>query len=463
MALITDYSDANKIEKYGRVVTYEAEPVVYSNRVLDPKIIYWKAKRTSRTRFEYVGMTRTAAEECRAAMVEKYTRSYMAWEAKTKEYDEDYPDVFINELHVVKCGAGIEPRLISGDNWGVDCNIDEQDDIIVLEEPKTKDDFDSIFQAAELRDSQDFGKSGIAIKSATWYRSLNQIQVFYNQEIANFDDTLLSVQVKNQQGAWEAAAGVERGYGTISFAATTNKTCRLNYNSLQYVSKAYTTTTPPYFLTVLSDLKFLLAKPSERLWNPTGAYARVDGILESEDVRKASETNAWGAEIDVNGHIMKASMSEFNEIGLDASTQRIRFYFKTRSFALPAFDTRPFTGVKVNVYPLGESRGVMANAFSVDEVDYIDALSETHSGSQVQIVFKTNLPQSGLSETVTGVVVGRDAMSEFEAPVTYTAQGNGQYLATFQNSWMGHVFGKAVIHGVNAGGDAVISQYVQIY
>ena len=214
MALFNSYGDFNKKVDYNRSVTYRAEPVSYSNANLEPRVIYWKLTRNSKTKFSHIGMSESAAEACKSDLQRKYTRSYMRWNARLTEYENDYPDVSIDMLHVVECGSGIEPHLVEGDNFSVDCQIDETDEIIAFDEPKTLDDFEALFQSAELRDGQDDGKSGISIVSASWNRAAGKITVPFLYEIENFNPSLLGVDV------WSGTAWIAETSGvTVSARA----------------------------------------------------------------------------------------------------------------------------------------------------------------------------------------------------------------------------------------------------
>lgn len=91
MALLTTYTDANKIIQSGKTqrITCSApsEPLVTLAKGTDGNYTatseaWYEMTCVSSASFAYVGMTYAAASACRAAMIRKFTRTKTVWEYK---------------------------------------------------------------------------------------------------------------------------------------------------------------------------------------------------------------------------------------------------------------------------------------------------------------------------------------------------------------------------------------------
>ncbi|MBQ2630408.1 MAG: hypothetical protein IJG13_12085 [Kiritimatiellae bacterium] len=81
MALLTSHSSANLVIDSGLVVTYSKSLIngnwSYTSANVSGYYDYmWEIHRRARMSFRYVGMTKDAAESCKAAMIAAYTRAF---------------------------------------------------------------------------------------------------------------------------------------------------------------------------------------------------------------------------------------------------------------------------------------------------------------------------------------------------------------------------------------------------
>lgn len=81
MALLAAYSSANLVIDSGLVVTYSKSLIngkwEYTSANVSGYYDYmWEMHRRARMSFRYVGMTKAAAEACKAAMIAAYTRQF---------------------------------------------------------------------------------------------------------------------------------------------------------------------------------------------------------------------------------------------------------------------------------------------------------------------------------------------------------------------------------------------------
>lgn len=448
MALLDTYGDFNKRLGYGRVVTYSAEPVRYSNERLEPRTIYWKVTRRSKTRFSYFGMTEAAANACVRDMRDKFTRTYMRWGAILTEMPNDYPEVTADINHIVECGTGIEMTNPAGDNHSVEVDVDEVDEIITKTEPKTADDFADLFQEAELRDG-DGDLDGIAIGSANWngVTSIDGlITVLFTYTIPNFDIAKLGVQVWTSDG-WQTMPTVRKQGTLLTFAATTNVRLRLTYDSGRYVSRSYYSTGLETHQLVIDDVTFNVhaAATSGAYFHP---YVNFGGVAEivatvlcDEDIPNpgtiSQGTNAYHVNSRIGTKNLSVEPHRIERLGYDSAVGKYRYVFYAQQVLPP--EHQPFLGVAISVRPSGDLRFSESPIVTINQTDYIDIYEITATASGGNYIVKakfhsnlTNFNPAEFAETASWChfVAGQDQQTVDEVAVSYESFSDRYFEAT---------------------------------
>ena len=127
MALITQYSDANKVVDSALTVTYAKRRIYgqWSHVSLNTETTYtaaWEYERHATMSIRYVGMTFAAAQACAEAMVAKYTRS-----VKISEWDYNDDGAFATIDGGSAPMADVAVQLGDGSMYNVVVSVNEQD------------------------------------------------------------------------------------------------------------------------------------------------------------------------------------------------------------------------------------------------------------------------------------------------------------------------------------------------
>ena len=246
MALHTTLSDRLKNVTSGRRVKFTAEPYVWTDDNGVATTLYWTLTRTAEMSYNYLSLTRAAAEAGAQSLVEKYTRKYEKWSVELDESTTP-PTPIILETTSLECKSGIVPVQSAGDAWEIDVDVNDVDTVIVTEEPETYEDMVRLFALAGHRDDADDGKATLAVVEAHWDSVNGQIVAFYEfANIESFDPSLVTVQRK-QGDNWinvplaQGAAGV----GGVTFQSDQNLGFRVSYNSGAVVSNYVVTADAP--------------------------------------------------------------------------------------------------------------------------------------------------------------------------------------------------------------------------
>jgi len=246
MALHTTLSDRLKNVTSGRRVKFTAEPYVWTDDNGVATTLYWTLTRTAEMSYNYLSLTRAAAEAGAQSLVEKYTRKYEKWSVELDESTTP-PTPIILETTSLECKSGIVPVQSAGDAWEIDVDVNDVDTVIVTEEPETYEDMVRLFALAGHRDDADDGKATLAVVEAHWDSVNGRIVAFYEfANIESFDPSLVTVQRK-QGDNWinvplaQGAAGV----GGVTFQSDQNLGFRVSYNSGAVVSNYVVTADAP--------------------------------------------------------------------------------------------------------------------------------------------------------------------------------------------------------------------------
>lgn len=333
MALFETHSDANRLPG-GRVVIYSSEPYVYDGDGLAPKAIYWKCRRDSSARFEYLGMTESAANACRDALRQKYTRSYMRQHVSLVDNRPagwstviGYPHVRVTPANVVECGAGIEPSPVAGDDWKVTVDVREVDEAISLVPLETVEEFKALFQEAELRDGMDSDDpdAGIAVASAHWLPAENKIRVTFTHTIKSYNPLYLAVQVLSG-GAWVAATGASVSGSVVTFDATKNETLRLVYGATGVTpiySREYTTVDEVHVPLEIDSAEIRLVGRSAGIGHDP--YLSLD--VACAESLLASADSYW-VKVTVGGREIQFRTYRIDDLGFDPERERYVYRFQ---------------------------------------------------------------------------------------------------------------------------------------
>lgn len=152
MALLTTYSDANKVEESTLSIGYTRCKIYgsWSSTSLSATTTHtqaWEYTRRASQSYRYVGMTKSAAETCAAAMVTKYTRSTMV-----SEWDTTEGSATFGQFKAVAGGdipmADVTTQHNGGGMWSVVVNLHEEDSRTSL---SASESFSSLFSAENNR------------------------------------------------------------------------------------------------------------------------------------------------------------------------------------------------------------------------------------------------------------------------------------------------------------------------
>ena len=135
MALITSYSEDNRVIDSGLTVTYSRELVsgtwvgesLVASAASNTYYFMWEYHRRATKSYRYVGMTDAAKDECLADMIELYTRNVRAsfWNSTTSDghglgsWSEDSAGQIVV--------ADISPVHNEDGSWDVVVNVREDD------------------------------------------------------------------------------------------------------------------------------------------------------------------------------------------------------------------------------------------------------------------------------------------------------------------------------------------------
>jgi len=116
MALLTTYSDANKVWRQGESTRTVRTPII----VVGAGFQGWQVEEITTESFSYVGMTKTAAYACAADMVTLYTstKNWPVWDTEQNAF---------TVTTVNQCWADVRPVYEgAGSMWRVDVERNEK-------------------------------------------------------------------------------------------------------------------------------------------------------------------------------------------------------------------------------------------------------------------------------------------------------------------------------------------------
>lgn len=124
--MFTSYGDSNLVVDQELVVTYSKGRIsgswsYASGATIQTITEAWEYRRFASKRMRYVGMTKTAAMNCRDALISKFTRSI------TNSKWNDATHTFTTESGGTEVMASIVPRHVAGNMWEVTCDVREYD------------------------------------------------------------------------------------------------------------------------------------------------------------------------------------------------------------------------------------------------------------------------------------------------------------------------------------------------
>lgn len=152
MALLTTYTDANKVEDTTLQIVYTRRKIYgsWSSSSLSVTTTHtqaWEYTRRASQSYRYVGMTKSAAEACAAALVALYTRA-----TKVSEWDTTEGSLTYGQFKHVAGGdvpmADVTPQHDGGEMWSVVVNLHEEDSRTSL---SASESFSSLFSAENNR------------------------------------------------------------------------------------------------------------------------------------------------------------------------------------------------------------------------------------------------------------------------------------------------------------------------
>ena len=167
MALNTAISDALKNVTAGRRVKFQAEPYVWTNQQGSAVELYWSITRTAQSSYQYLALTKDAAENAAQSLVAQYTRPYARWTAELDESTTPPTPIIIKNTSL-ECPSDITPAQSAGSSWEVDVDVNDVDTVIVTEKPETYADMEELFTLAMARDASADGETAIVITDANW-------------------------------------------------------------------------------------------------------------------------------------------------------------------------------------------------------------------------------------------------------------------------------------------------------
>lgn len=127
--MFTKYGPSNRDVEQDLVVTYSKARIAGSwsypsGTSIITRSEAWEYRRHASKRFKYVGMTKLAAQQCAAALIEYFTRSI-----KNSVFRDSGVSAgsFGEEDGGTLCMAEIVPFKMAGHMWGVSVSVREED------------------------------------------------------------------------------------------------------------------------------------------------------------------------------------------------------------------------------------------------------------------------------------------------------------------------------------------------
>lgn len=136
MALLTEWSDDNRVITDGLIVSYESELVfgtwtqmsLVGGAVVKVYDKAWRMTRKATKSYKYTGMDYATAQKCAESMVSKYTRPFRQSRWDALEGD------FINGNGGSRCMAQVAVRYAQGNMYEVTVDVREVDALTSINE-----------------------------------------------------------------------------------------------------------------------------------------------------------------------------------------------------------------------------------------------------------------------------------------------------------------------------------------
>ena len=198
MALFDTFSRANKRQDGDLDVRYLSDVV----KMTANGPVYHVTRIASKS-YEYFGMTKAAANECKREKQAQYYRKFAAYQ---------YENGKITPRFSFGCTAEVDVSQIAGDDYACKISVSESDTIYTMDAADTVEACRKLFAFAELRnyDEDNPAVVGIAIATANFDNVNQRLRLTYTTNIEDFaaDSSHVFAEYFNKAtGDWARASG----------------------------------------------------------------------------------------------------------------------------------------------------------------------------------------------------------------------------------------------------------------